>query len=302
VAQPKAAHRFQAEPQADEIAIEAGPVNVTREKRIEDAIDRKMAEAKASQPAPRPTEPVKVVEPAPEAKHDAAADSHRSASAAPARATAAREEPAPRVAPPAKRALLAAYEKGDADASLQAAKDAGDKALVTQLQKFIAAYGAGEAAFDRNDAKAAIARYEEALTLDQKLSDGFGKYGKEIRTRLSTIWLAAGNQYAKSGQSDPARTALKESLKYDPSNSKAKTLLASLDKDARGDGSDEEERPAVKKSTRHAAAADESAGEDEEERPKKTAKKTAEKPAEKEPARAAPKKSSRAAIDDAFGD
>jgi pSer/pThr/pTyr-binding forkhead associated (FHA) protein len=285
VSQPKK-QRFQAEPQADEIAIEAGPVNVTREKRIDDAIEKKMAEARANQPQPKPTEPAKVVEAAPSAPAKTAT------AAAPAKAAPVKEEPAPKIEKPAaKGALLASYEKGDAEASMEAAKEAGDKALAGQLGKFIAAYNAGEEAFDRNDAKSAIAKYEEALALDQKISGGFGKYGKEIRTRLSTIWLAAGNQFAKSGQNDGARNALKEALKYDPSNSKAKGLLASIDKDAKSSEATEEEveaKPAAKKAVAKKATAADDAFNEEEEAPKK-------KPAAKA-------KGSRAAIDDAFDD
>jgi pSer/pThr/pTyr-binding forkhead associated (FHA) protein len=287
VAQPKK-QRFQAEPQADEIAIEAGPVNVTREKRIDDAIEKKMAEARANQPQPKPTEPAKVAEPAP-----TAAPSKTASAAAPAKAAQAKEEPAPKAAvPAAKGALLASYEKGDAEASLEAAKEAGDKALAGQLGKFLSAYQGGEEAFDRNDAKGAISKYEEALALDQKISGGFGKYGKEIRTRLSTIWLAAGNQFAKSGQNDGARNALKEALKHDPSNSKAKTLLASLEKEAKSSESTDEEaeaKPVAKKAAAKKTSADE-AFDEEDEAPKK-------KPAARPAA-----KSSRAAIDDAFDD
>lgn len=273
VVQPKK-QRFQAEPATDEIAIEAGPVNVTREKRIDDAIEKKMAEQKAALPAPKPTEPPKAVaaaEPAPKA------------------APAAKAEPAPKTA--SKKTLLASYEKGDAEASLEAAKEAGDKALAGQLSKFIAAYDAGEAAFDRNDAKGAIAKYEEALALDEKLSDGFGQYGKEIRGKLSNIWLLAGQQFNKTGNADGAKNALKESLKHNPSNSKAKSLLASLEK---SDGAEEaEEKPVAKKAAakKSASAADDAFGEDEEEPAPK-----------KKPIKAAPAKSSRAAIDDAFGD
>lgn len=277
VVQPKK-QRFQAEPATDEIAIEAGPVNVTREKRIDDAIEKKMAEQKAAAPAPKPTEPPKAVaaaEPAPEPKR-----------------AASREEPAAKAAAPTKRALLASYEKGDAEASLESAKEAGDKALAGQLSKFIAAYDAGEAAFDRNDARAAIAKYEEALAIDQKISDGFGKYGKEIRGKLSTIWLLAGQQFNKTGNADGAKNALKESLKYDPSNSKAKSLLASLEKESRGDD-EAEEKPVAKKAAakKSASAADDAFGEDEEEPAPK-----------KKPAAKAAAKSSRAAIDDAFDD
>jgi pSer/pThr/pTyr-binding forkhead associated (FHA) protein len=290
VVQPKAARRFQAEPATDEIEIAAGPVQITRERRIEEAIERKMAEQKAKEPAPKPTEPVKVAEqPAAETRPAAAEPKKASAPAA----KAEKEEPAPKAQPASKRALLASYEKGDAEGSIEAAKEAGDKALVAQLQKFVAAFDAAEAAYDKNDAKTAIARYEEALAIDQKLSDGFGQNSKEIRKKLSNIWLLAGQQFLKSSQNDGARNALKESLKYDPSNSKAKSALASLDKEAKHEdaAAEEDEKPVAKKATaKKASAADDAFGEDEEDaKPKK-------KPAAKKAAAA------RSAADDAFGD
>lgn len=281
--------RFQAEPATDEIEIAAGPINVTHGKRIEEAIEKKMAEQKAAAPAPRPTE---ASEPSAEVKK-AAADGKKVA----AKEAPAKEEPVARTAPPAKRAaLLAAYEKGDAEASLEAAREAGDKVLVSQLQRFTRTWDDAEAAFDRNDAQGAIAKYTDALSQDEKISGGFSKYGAEIRKKLAHIWLLAATQFSKSGQGDSAKSALKESLKYDPSSAKAKAMLRDLDKSAGKASADEDEEPAPSKKASTKAAADEAFGDDSEAEAKpakKTAKKAAAKPAAK---------ATRSAIDDAFGD
>ena len=117
---------------------------------------------------------------------------------APTKAAAAAEDDSEEDAPAKgaggnKRAqILAAYEKGNAEASLDAAKKAGDKELSDKLSRFIAAYDAANDAMMSNNGSAAIANFQKALQLDEGLSSGWGKYGAEIRRQLSNLYVLVG--------------------------------------------------------------------------------------------------------------
>lgn len=129
----------------------------------------------------------------------------------------------------AKRSqLLAAYEKGNAEGSLEAATTAGDKDLVKKLTTFIQAYDSANEAMMANNGSAAIKGFTKALEIDDQLSSGWGKYGAEIRKQLSNLYSLLGMQFASSGDDANASKSFLAALKYDPSNARAKAQLAKL--------------------------------------------------------------------------
>ncbi len=261
-------------------------------KMIDEAIKKKMAEAPtkvaAAKAAPQEEEVVEAddtvtVKEQPRApsvaKAPVVAPAPRVAAAAPVRKAAPSKaaaddeedsEDAPAAKGGNKRAqILAPYEKGNAEASLDAAKKAGDKELTDKLSRFIAAYDAANDAMMSNNGSAAIANFQKALTLDEGLSSGWGKYGAEIRKQLSNLYVLVGLQFVSNGDAEKAKQAFQGALKHDPNNQRAKAQLAKLSPPA----------PAAK-------SADDAF--DEEPAPKPAAKK-----------KAAPAANS---IDDAFGD
>jgi hypothetical protein len=269
-----------AEPEFD-VAVD--DVKVQQNKRVDEAISKKMQEKQAAvaaekraagivekdEPAAAPTEdrgpkPIAVAKattPAP-AKKAAAEDDEEAA--------------APKAAAPSakKAAILSAYEKGNAEGSLDAAKKANDRELTTRLTDFIAAYEAAEAAVIANNGGGAIKNFEKALKLDEQLSSGWGVYGGKIRKQLSNLYTLVGLQHVKNENTDNAKIAFQAALKHDPDNDRAKTQLSKLGATAKSDD-EEEEKPAPKK--------------------KAAAPAPSKKPA------AEPKSRSQA-IDDAFGD
>lgn len=183
-----------------------------------------------------------------------------------------------------KSAVLAQYEKGNAEGSLDAAKKAGDKNLEKSLADFIAAYDAAETAMTSGDGSAAIRNFEKALKIDETLDNGWGKYGGTIRKQLSNLYTLVGQAYLKQDNQKNAKLAFATAYKYDQTNDKAKQQLAALGGDVAAAA------PAPKNAK---AAADDAFGDDDDEKP--AAKKAAPAPAKKG-------KSRTQAIDDAFGD
>ncbi len=145
--------------------------------------------------------------------------------------------------------LLAAYEKGDAETSLELAQKARDKALVDKLSRFIRAYDAANDAMLANNGTAAIKAFQKAIDLDEELSNGWGKYGDEIRRNLSNLYVLVALQFVSSNDESQAREAFEMSLKFDPANQRAQSQLAKLGVSAAkspqvvDDVSDNEEKP-----------------------------------------------------------
>lgn len=139
--------------------------------------------------------------------------------------------------------ILAPYERGNAEGSLELAKSAGDKELSDKLLKFISAYDSGQEALLSNNGTVAIKEFTKALALDEQLSSGWGKYGSEIRKHLGNLYFLVGKQYEANGDDEKAKAAYGASVKNDPSNGKAKSALANL---SGGGGGDEEAAPAPK--------------------------------------------------------
>ncbi len=130
---------------------------------------------------------------------------------------------------PKKGAILAPYERGNAEGSLELAKKAGDKELVQKLTKFLQVYEAAQDAMMSNNGTAAIKNFTLALQLDEQLSSGWGKYGGEIRRQLGNLYTLVGMQYASTGDDDKAKKSWEAALKHDPSNARAKAQLAKVD-------------------------------------------------------------------------
>ncbi|MHB8876566.1 MAG: FHA domain-containing protein [Myxococcaceae bacterium] len=274
----------------------AAPVSDEDKAKVVDARLREaMQEQKAAKEAPRADEAVEPARGAAAVAAHGKKAKHAVASRTPGGKAAASEEEsedqdeeeAPAAASSPKRSsILASYEKGDAAASLEAAKRAGDKDLVAKLSKFQSEYEAAGAAIAAKNGTSAIKHFDAALKLDEQLSSGWGKYGTEIRRQLSGLWTLVGFAHLEAENSDAARQAFSAALRHDPENSRAKGQLDKL-------GS--AEKPAAKKDI------DDAFGEEEKPAPKAAAPKAAPKPEPKEaPAAESPSRSS--AIDDAFGD
>jgi pSer/pThr/pTyr-binding forkhead associated (FHA) protein len=169
--------------------------------------------------------------------------------------------------------ILASYEKGNAEASLEAAKAAGDRELTDKLTRFVAAYDAANDAMMANNGTGAITNFKKALQLDEQLSSGWGKYGAEIRRQLANLYVLVGLKFVSDGQPDKGKQAFQAAVQHDPSNQRARAQLEKL-----GEGKAAEGKTAE-------GALDESDGD---------------KPAA--PRRAVKPKASASAIDDAFGD
>lgn len=178
--------------------------------------------------------------------------------AAPSKADEDEEEESPKAAGAPKRAqILAPYEKGNAEASLELAKKAGDKELTDKLSRFIASYDAAQDAMMSNNGNAAIANFQKALSLDEGLSSGWGKYGAEIRRQLANLYVLVGMQFVANGDTEKAKTAFQGALKHDPNNARAKSQLAKIQP---AGGDDVEEKPAPKKAAPKASSIDDAFG------------------------------------------
>ncbi len=246
-----------------------------KSKLIDDAIKRKMAEQPTKVTlVPQKAQEEDVVESddavtvkeqprAPSvAKAPVVSAAPRIAAASPRKAPAAKaaeedeEEDAPAAKGGNKRGqILAAYEKGNAEASLDAAKKAGDKELSDKLSRFIAAYDAANDAMMSNNGSAAIANFQKALQLDEGLSSGWGKYGAEIRRQLSNLYVLVGLQFVSNGDPEKAKQAFQGALKHDPNNQRAKAQIAKLTPAAAKSADDAfEDEPAAKPAAKKKAA------------------------------------------------
>ncbi len=289
-----AAAKKQAAEKADDVVV---AIDEAKTRVIDEAIKKKMAERGGPPPAAAPS----VDESAVSGRVDAPVPGQAAAAPAPAEkrvasaSQASSSAPAPAAASSggSKRAqILAPYEKGDPDAALDLAKQAGDKDLTDKLSKFIKAYETANEAYVAGQGGPAIKNFEVALKLDEQLSGGWSKKGAEIRKQLSKLYTMVGLIHVKNGSDEDAKTAFAAAVKFDSTNDQAKAQLQIL-----GGSADEDEKPAAAPAKKAApkSAADDAFGDEEDEKPapKKAAapKKTA-----------APAKSRSQAIDDAFGD
>lgn len=249
------------------VAVATAPTSEKSEKDrlIDEAIKRKMADqpAAAEKAAPQeeevvvdeaavsvkeqPKAPAVVRAPVVTAAPKVAAIAPKKAAPKPAAEEEDAEEAAPKAGGNKRAQILAAYEKGNAEASLDAAKKAGDKELTDKLSRFIAAYDAANDAMMSNNGSAAIANFQKALQLDEQLSSGWGKYGAEIRRQLSNLYVLVGLQFVNTGDAEKAKQAFNGALKHDPNNARAKAQLAKLGAAAPKSADDAfEDEPAAK--------------------------------------------------------
>lgn len=258
-------------PSATTVAAAPTADKSDKSKLIDDAIKRKMAEQADVKPAEarpaaeeevvaddsvtvkeQPKAPTVIRAPMVTAAPRPAATSKKVATAKAAAADDEDEDAPAKSSGGAKRAqILAAYEKGNAEASLEAAKKAGDKELTDKLSRFIAAYDAANDAMMSNNGSSAIANFQKALVLDEGLSSGWGKYGAEIRRQLSNLYVLVGLQFVSNGDPEKAKAAFQGALKHDPNNARAKAQMAKLGAAAKSDDGDEE--PAAKPAAKKAA-------------------------------------------------
>lgn len=283
-----AAAKKQMEQRADDVVV---AVDEVKTRIVDEAIKKKMAEAKAAAGVDESAVSEKVDAPVP-GQHQVA-PAPVPAQAQPKTVAAVTPAPAAAAGGSKRSQILAPYEKGDPDAALDLAQKAGDKDLTDKLSRFIKAYEAANEAYVAGQGGPAIKNFEIALKLDEQLSGGWSKKGAEIRKQLSKLYTMVGLIHVKNGNDDDAKQAFQAAVKFDASNDQAKAQLQILG----GGASEDAEAPAAKPVAKKAApkaAADDAFGDEAEEKP--AAKKAA--PAAK---KAAPKSRSQA-IDDAFGD
>jgi pSer/pThr/pTyr-binding forkhead associated (FHA) protein len=243
--------------------VATAPVLSERERMIQDAITRKMNEPRAapSQPSdnddsepllmPRADRSAPVVllprASAPVVQHTVVASRARSA-----RPDETDDEASATSTAGTKRSqILAPYERGNAEASLELAKKAGDKDLSDKLNKFIQLFDTANEAMVSGNGTLAITNFQKALALDEGLSSGWGKYGGEIRRQLANLYTLVGLQYMSNGDDEKAKKAFEGALKQDPNNTRAKQNLEKLGGTASGD---DEVAPASVPATRKVIA------------------------------------------------
>ncbi len=138
--------------------------------------------------------------------------------------------------------IMAPYERGNAEASLELAKKAGEKELSDKLTKFIQAFDTANDAMVSGNGTVAINSFQKALALDETLSSGWGKYGGEIRRQLANLYTLVGLQYMSNGDDEKAKKAFEGALKQDPANARAAQNLEKLG--GSGSANDDDEAPA----------------------------------------------------------
>ncbi len=221
-----------AKPSKEAVAV---PAADSKKQLIDDAIAKKMAAAEKEKQAEAEKATAETATPSGAGLTPPTVASAKGAGAASAKQTSQPKRAAPTAndddepaGPPqsaAQTQILAAYEKGNAAASLELAKKAGDKPLADTLGKFLSAYNSATEAFDSGNGSTAVKQFTRALELDGQLSSGWGKYGGEIRKKLSGLYVTIGKQYASSGDSSNARKSFQASLRYDANNGQAKEAL-----------------------------------------------------------------------------
>lgn len=257
------------QPAPTTVAAATPPTVDDKQRLIDEAIKRKMAEQSARPSSndeevvadevrvkEQPKAPTVVKAPVVATPAPRVATAKKAASPRPA-AEDDDEEETPKAGAPKRAQILAPYEKGNAEASLDLAKKAGDKELADKLSRFIAAYDAAQDAMLSNNGNAAIANFQKALALDEGLSSGWGKYGAEIRRQLANLYVLVGMQFVSNGDNDKAKTAFQGALKHDPNNARAKAQLAKLQPAASDDA---DEKPAPKKAAPKASSIDDAFG------------------------------------------
>lgn len=141
-------------------------------------------------------------------------------------------EPAKSIAKaPTDSAVLARYEVGNVTAAIDLARKQGNSALERKLIAFREHYEAGMQALTARDGTSAIQNLGEAAEIDEEISTGWGKYGEELRSKLSDLYVIAGNRHLEQSHPADAKKAFEAALRYNPSNATARASLGKIKAD-----------------------------------------------------------------------
>ncbi|KFE64608.1 FHA domain containing protein [Hyalangium minutum] len=142
--------------------------------------------------------------------------------------SAAEKAPAPAAAPVSRDAVLSLYESGDVAGALNLARSGQLEPLTKKLSEFQNARDAAQKALDAKDSARAIQNLATALAVDQELSQGWAKHVQAIRRQVGKLYTQLGQDQLKAKDKAAARESFEMALKYDPSNTWAKTELQQL--------------------------------------------------------------------------
>jgi len=141
---------------------------------------------------------------------------------------AAEKAPAPAAAPVDRSEVLSLYEKGDVDGALNLARSGQLEPLAKKLSAVQGSLAAGQEALNAKDNARAIQHLSTALAVDQELSQGWAAHAARIRKQLGKLYTQIGQEQLKAKDKNAARESFEMALKYDPTNTWAKTELQQL--------------------------------------------------------------------------
>ncbi len=150
---------------------------------------------------------------------------------------AQRQETASEPPPPEQKApvatvdpadILSHFEKGDVNGALSLARQGQVEPLATKIARFQSEQSAGEQALKSQDTAGAIQHLAIAVMVDQELSQGWSVQGRSLRKQLGKLYTQTGQQQVKAGDKNAAHESFELALKYDPSNTSAKSELQQL--------------------------------------------------------------------------
>lgn len=150
---------------------------------------------------------------------------------------AAREEPVAvsppvPVEPPApivdRTDVIALYEKGDVEGALNLARTGKLEPLSARIAEYQSAIASGQEALHARDTARAIHHLSTALAVDQELSQGWAAHAGKLRKQLGRLYTQLGQDQLKAGAFAEARASFETALKYDPTNTWAKSELQAL--------------------------------------------------------------------------
>jgi pSer/pThr/pTyr-binding forkhead associated (FHA) protein/tetratricopeptide (TPR) repeat protein len=136
--------------------------------------------------------------------------------------------PAPAAVPVERADVLALYEKGDVDGALSLARSGQLEPLAKKLAMVQSSLAAGREALTAKDNALAIQHLGTALAVDQELSQGWASHAATIRKQLGKLYTQMGQEQLKAKDKNAARESFEMALKYDPTNTWAKTELQQL--------------------------------------------------------------------------
>jgi pSer/pThr/pTyr-binding forkhead associated (FHA) protein len=109
---------------------------------------------------------------------------------------------------PSATAIRAKYEEGDLEAALALAREAHAQQWVSRLGRFKTEYDAARAALSGKDPDSASHHLQAALSLDEKIAEGWGTYNAELRSELTSL----SSRNAPEGQNKAPNAKAKKSI------------------------------------------------------------------------------------------